>query len=192
MRMCRVRSKRQTKFEEPESLREHRWCQRKWNNKVFDLGTHFYTQTRMETTDQIRTKHSHGTKLGLKPENENRGQFTQAVLWDLFGSERTFGTRENEPRVEWSVGHGWDGWKLQVGILLWSYALWRSVCCRTLSDNKHACFMLISHLSFLTYPNLLFKHSHRPHLLLKSSDYTLFSLYLSTLALPCLCGPTTC
>ena len=67
---------------------------------MFDLGTHFYTQTRMETTDQIRTKHSHGTKLGLKPENENRGQFTQAVLWDLFGSERTFGTRENEPRVE--------------------------------------------------------------------------------------------
>ena len=45
---------------------------------------------------------------------------------------------------------------------------------------------------FLTFtcPHLLFDYSPHPHLLVKSSDHTRFSLYLSTPALLCLCGST--
>ena len=51
--------------------------------------------------------------------------------------------------------------------------------------------LVLSHLSFLTCPHLLFDHSPPSHLFLKSSNHTRFSLHLSTLALTCLCGPTT-
>ena len=107
---------------------------------------------------------------GSKPENENRGQFTQAVT-GFVGSERPFCLREK--------------CRMPLRWVSWCSVLSVALRCPTVATN-----MLVSHFSFLTCPHLLFDHSPCPHLFLNTSDHTLFPLYLSTLALPYLCGPT--
>ena len=108
---------------------------------------------------------------GSKPENENRGQFTQAVT-GFVGSERPFCLREK--------------CRMPLRWVSWCSVLSVALRCPTVATN-----MLASHFSFRTCPHLLFNHPPRHHLLLKASNHTPFAGFPLSLnvAFTCLCGP---